>query len=130
MHIQRAAVGPGQRFDDRQSQAEAFLRSVGVGRNFDKRVGDGGYLFRRDADAGVADRQGVSRVRCRGGNRYLAVLRREFEGIGKKVKDDFLDRLIVGIYRRDGFRQVDGDVDGRGLSLQFHDTEAGFDDRQ
>ncbi len=114
LHLNLAAQQVRQLAGDRQAQARAAITSVGGAIGLAERLEDRRLLLRRDADAGVAHREGqhaaIARLDAQGDRALLG----ELEGVGQQVLEDLLQALAVG---EQGGRQVVGQFDAEAQGL-------------
>ena len=73
---------------DGQAQPQSAVHAGGGRILLPERLENMRHELRRDALAGIGDRQLRLGIRCRQSNRHLAVGRRELDGVRQQVQDD------------------------------------------
>src|SRR3989442_9980304 len=100
--LELAAEEPRQLATDREPEPGAAVLAAGAAVGLLERLEDDSLLVGRDADAGIADREGHrARVARRDAQAHGALLR-ELEGVGDEVLQDLLQARRIGA---DGGRQ-------------------------
>src|SRR5258705_8217298 len=95
---------------DRQAEARAAVLAAGRAVGLLEGLEDDLLLVRRDADAGIDDRERDRRRRERRDHELHLAFARELEGVGEQVLEDLLQPRGVGA---DGLRQPGLDDDAK-----------------
>ena len=93
----RTAVQLHEPACQRQAEPGAFLLGLVIAADLAKLLEHLFLVFRRDADAGVADGNFETALRPRArASRDASAVRRELDGIGQQIDQDLLELALVG----------------------------------